>query len=261
MLGGYPSLFKYCVEALSLTEAHSYALIGVARKSREVPELKTLIDEGKLHVSNARRIVSAITPENKSTWLEKATTLSQRNLEREVVKENPQALPKERIRPLTESRSVLTLSISSELEVKLRRVMDLLAQKTSKAPTMEQALEAAMDTYLDKHDPLRRAKKQLEKTSKSAQLCPGKVVADAPSQAPAVLGVRVKIPARVRHQVIARDEDQCIFVHANGKRCTERRWLHFHHRIHVAQGGPNTASNLELQCFIHHRLTHAQQER
>lgn len=243
---GYPSLFKYCVEALALTESHSYALIGVARKSREVPELQHLIDEGKLNVSNARRVVSVITPENKSEWLEKASTLSQRQLEREVVKENPKALPKERIRPVTESRSILTLAISTELEAKIRRAMDLIAQKTKKSPTMEETLDAALDNYLQKNDPVQKAKR----------LCPGTVVAVADSVA-ATPGVRTSIPALVRHAINNRDEGRCTFVDANGRRCTEKRWLVFHHHIYVAHGGPNTAPNLATVCQVHHRHLHA----
>jgi hypothetical protein len=238
----FPSVFKYCVEALRLTEGHSYALIGVARKSREVPELKSLIDEGKLHVSNARRIVSVITPENKEVWLEKATTLSQRNLEREVVKENPKALPKERIRPVTESRSQLTLAISTELEAKLRRAMDLVAQKNRKAPTMEDTLEVILESYLEKHDLVRKAKR----------LCPDTVLPTPP----AVAGVRTPIPAPVRHTVNQRDQGQCTFTDSNDRRCTERRWLVLHHHIHVAHGGANTAANLATVCQSHHRCLH-----
>src|SRR4051812_12376221 len=82
---GYSSLHTYCVQALRLTDSHAYALTGVARKSSEVPELKSFIDQGELHLSNARRIVSVVTQENKKEWLEKAVTLSQRDLEREIV--------------------------------------------------------------------------------------------------------------------------------------------------------------------------------
>jgi hypothetical protein len=37
---GYPSLFAYAVSALDLSEATAYALISVARKSRDVAPLR-----------------------------------------------------------------------------------------------------------------------------------------------------------------------------------------------------------------------------
>ena len=48
---GFPSLFVYAVSALKLSESLAYQFIGVARKSKEVPELKKAIQQGKLTVS------------------------------------------------------------------------------------------------------------------------------------------------------------------------------------------------------------------
>ena len=42
---GFPSLFKYAVECLKLSESKSYELISIARKSKEVPELKVVISQ------------------------------------------------------------------------------------------------------------------------------------------------------------------------------------------------------------------------
>jgi len=85
----------------------AYTLCGIAQKAQVIPEMKTLIDEGKLHISNARRIVSIITPENQTQWLEKATTLSQNNLRREIVTHHPEEEAKPRIKPITESSMVI----------------------------------------------------------------------------------------------------------------------------------------------------------
>jgi hypothetical protein len=34
------------------------------------------------------------------------------------------------------------------------------------------------------------------------------------------------------------------------------RWLHAHHVVHWADGGPTDADNLILLCGYHHRLVH-----
>jgi len=38
--------------------------------------------------------------------------------------------------------------------------------------------------------------------------------------------------------------------------CGRTRWIHFHHRIHWAHGGPTDLDNLISVCLFHHRLLH-----
>ncbi|MBI2604789.1 MAG: hypothetical protein HYW49_01790, partial [Deltaproteobacteria bacterium] len=57
---GYASLFLYVVKELGLSESIAYNLISVARKAREIPELKTEIDRGAITLSNARKIVPVL---------------------------------------------------------------------------------------------------------------------------------------------------------------------------------------------------------
>lgn len=143
---GYANAYQYCTEGLRLSESQGYALVGIARKAKEVPELKTQIEKGAIHLTNARRIVPLLTRENQDTWLEKAATLSQRQLEREIVREFPKLEAPERIRPLSAVRSELRVGISLELEAKLAKIKDLLSRKTGKAEDLEAALNAMADT-------------------------------------------------------------------------------------------------------------------
>ena len=99
----YPNLFSYCVMALKLSEAQACYFSKVAKKSEEVPALKAAIDDGTLSLSQARRVVPVITQENSQLWIEKAASLPQRALEKEVAVVNPKAIVKERIRVVAES--------------------------------------------------------------------------------------------------------------------------------------------------------------
>ena len=63
---GYSSLYAYVHEALKLSPAISYALIAVARKSKDVPELKTKIEAGELSLSKAQKMAAVLTPENQN---------------------------------------------------------------------------------------------------------------------------------------------------------------------------------------------------
>ncbi|MBI2606131.1 MAG: hypothetical protein HYW49_08635, partial [Deltaproteobacteria bacterium] len=137
---GYASLFLYVVRELGLSESIAYNLISVARKAREVPELKTGIQNGTLTLSNARKIVPVLNRENKAEWLGKASALSQRQLEKEVVKIRPQLATPERATYVTPSRVRLELGLSEKDMLKLRRAQDLFCQSRKRPVTLEEVL-------------------------------------------------------------------------------------------------------------------------
>ncbi len=222
----YPSLHDYCTLWLGLSEGEAYTLCGIAKKSHEIPKMKTLIDEGKLHVSNARRIVKWITPDNQEMWLEKASTLTQNELRREIVTRYPEAEDKERIRPITKARSRLELGISKDLEGKLKKLCDLLSKKKKRSISMEEALEFLTDSFLEKHDPVSIAERSL---------CPDTNEVPKPGRFTS---------AQTKHLVNLRDRGQCTFRYPDGMRCKETRWTERHHVQHVANGDLSISGNL-----------------
>jgi 5-methylcytosine-specific restriction endonuclease McrA len=62
------------------------------------------------------------------------------------------------------------------------------------------------------------------------------------------------IPAEVRRAVHLRDGGQCVYTDAQGRRCTSRRHLEFHHRQPYGHGGKHTIGNTCLLCSTHHAL-------
>jgi len=60
-----------------------------------------------------------------------------------------------------------------------------------------------------------------------------------------------RVPVDVARVVWKRDEGRCAFVNAEGRRCSERRFLTIEHRQPFAQGGPATPDNLCLFCKSH----------
>src|SRR5580693_8746722 len=95
------SLFTYCTQRLGLSEDRSYTYMKVARKAIEVPILKKALEEDKLSLTNAKHLAKVITPENQVSWMEMGTTLSTRDLEKEIAKANPQEKVKEKVKPLS----------------------------------------------------------------------------------------------------------------------------------------------------------------
>ena len=100
---GYKGIFDYCVRALALGEAQASYFNRVAEKSKTVPQLKEAIVSGHVSLSQGRRIVSVITPQNAEDWLKAASTLKQRELEARVAESYPKVKIKERIRPIAPS--------------------------------------------------------------------------------------------------------------------------------------------------------------
>ena len=244
---GYPSLFRYSVEALGLTEAVAYALIQVARTVKQVPELKKEVENGALSVFKAKKICSLLKrdePVQNQIWIEKAKSMSSRELEREVLK-----IKEPEVR-------TLRLQISPELLRDLERCQELVSQSESHVVSLEETLGALVKTYLKTKDPLEKAKRQAEKALKP--VASGERVS-APER---VTGTaRSPIPAAQKHREVLRNQAQCTHIDSNGKRCPEKRFLHFHHQQPVSLGGTHIADNLQLLCSSHHRLLHWQETR
>lgn len=228
---GFESMWRYAVDGLRLTESQASAFLSVMRKSVEVPALKTAIHTGRLSVSQAKRITSVITKTTQDAWIEKAVTLNQRSLEMEVAKENPKTLTREVLRPVSPTRVLVQLGLSVEYEAKLKRYLELQSQKQQKHVTIENVLEAFLDTELPKLEPMLEATHSLRNVKHKS------------------------VTPNMKAQVLKRDNTQCTYFF-NGRRCTATRWLQLHHKRPKAMGGDNSVSNLTTLCFHHHEMQH-----
>lgn len=164
----FPSLFQYAVKALRLAESQAFTLINVARKCLEVPALQGAIEAGELSVTKARRIVPVIEPETAADWIGKAVSMSKHELERAVVARNPEVVVREEIKPVYLNRSELRCGVTPQLEKKLDRVRALVAQSTGKPCSLESALDALCDVYLERRDPIKKAERVVKRAAKSS---------------------------------------------------------------------------------------------
>jgi 5-methylcytosine-specific restriction endonuclease McrA len=62
------------------------------------------------------------------------------------------------------------------------------------------------------------------------------------------------LPAAVRRAVYERDEGRCRYVDQQGRRCTARDGLEFHHRRPFGYGGEHSLANIALACKCHNRF-------
>jgi len=61
------------------------------------------------------------------------------------------------------------------------------------------------------------------------------------------------VPAEVRRAVYERGGARCCFVDEQGRRCTARAWLQFHHRHPFALGGEHSPATVSVLCHAHNR--------
>lgn len=69
---------------------------------------------------------------------------------------------------------------------------------------------------------------------------------------------RRPLSQKLKHQIRLRDKDQCQYQMPNGSTCSESRWVEYHHRQPVAQGGEDRLDNLVTLCRGHHQAIHQQ---
>ena len=60
-------------------------------------------------------------------------------------------------------------------------------------------------------------------------------------------------PNDVKRSTWRNDGGQCAFVSKDGRRCTERAFLEFHHIRPYALGGPTSTDNISLRCRRHNQ--------
>ncbi|MBI1859877.1 MAG: HNH endonuclease [Deltaproteobacteria bacterium] len=160
-----PSLHLYAVNVLGLSEDQAYHFKRVALKALEIPEILAAV-RGGVSVSKIRRVMSVITPGNQAIWIQRVKTLSQARLEREVARANPKELVKDKLKPLTGELYEVHCSVPVRVRELIERVQDLESKRLRRGADLAQVLEVSLEVYLEKNDPLRRARRAEERAKK-----------------------------------------------------------------------------------------------
>ena len=275
---GYGSLFVYCRDALHLSEHEAYNRIEAARAARRFPVILEMLAEGSVNLTTVRLLARHLTADNHRRVLEAARGKRKTEVEEIVAGLWPQPdapplvrklpaprpappapalpppssplaapvsaappplpppvpapVPPPTVAPLSPDRYKVQFTIGAQTLEKLRLAKDMLRHAI---PSGDEAaiLDRALTVLLAE-----LAKKKFAATENPH---PG------PKTAP---GSR-HIPAEVRRAVWQRDLGRCAFVGTDGRRCTERVFLEFHHVEPYAVGGEATIGNVQLRCRRH----------
>ena len=86
---GFASTVDYARERLGFLERKTRSLVNMAERFEELPRLKKAFCRGDIPWTKAREVVKVATPQTEAQWLARCQTMSNRQLEQEVKREQP----------------------------------------------------------------------------------------------------------------------------------------------------------------------------
>jgi hypothetical protein len=235
---GFSSLFSYCVKKLRYSDASAQRRILAARALRDNPSLGELFLKGEVTLCAVAAAAKSIRAERLE--VKEIVNKSRREVEALVSRVEPVTQPKESIKPIAvqapptplfpetppaEERFCLKFSVTKEVYQELEEAKNRLSNSLKQNLSLEAVLAKLLEHYLK---PKRR--ERAIGSSKTRH-----------------------IPRSVRRAVYERDKGACAYVAPDGRRCGERRYLHFDHVKPFSLGGKTEASNLRLLCAGHNQ--------
>lgn len=234
------------MDVLDLPTHTAYDFIDVVRTSKLIPELAEAVISGRTTITKARRVCSVITIQNKKEWIDLASQCSQKIVQRAVAIANPRSIVPESLNYVSSNVLELRLAVSEEWAILSKDVKDLMSQREKRSVSTEEALFILMKSYKQKSDPVKKAERAKMRRRRSQE--PNETLPETRYR-----------PMSVEHEVVLRDQNQCVHIDRFGRRCTSKRWLEKHHVKEFSKGGEHTADNLETLCSAHHRIKHLRQ--
>ena len=260
------SLFTYCTERLGYSEDGAIKRVRVTRLVRRFPQVIDDLASGTIHLTGLFQLSRHLTEDNAEQLLVEARGKSKRQIEELLARwfprpdvpptitpmaaepaqgelstgsgtgnSAPTPLPTLRPRPRIEALSPASvrveLTASSAFRDKLEHAQNLLSHAVPSGD-LAAILELALDRLIADETKRRSG---ADKPQKSRETKPGSR----------------HVPVQVQRAVRERDGSQCTFIDAEGRRCSEKRFLTIEHIEPFARGGPTTVENCSLLCKPH----------
>ena len=151
-----------------------------------------------------------------------------------VLPTSPRARPAV-VEPLAPARYKVQFTASAELHDKLERLRALMRPSVPDGD-LGAIVEQAVTEKLQRLEARRFARTQApRKTLSQSETSP----------------TARQIPAAVKRAVYERDGGRCRYEDEQGRRCTARQGLEFHHRRPFGHGGDHSVDNVSLACKCH----------
>jgi hypothetical protein len=270
-----PSMFRFCVLRLGMSEDEACRRIHAARLVHRFPGLLVRIERGELTLSTLALLHDALTPTNYEDLVQAAagktkaevqTLLAQRSPRPDVpatmtsipaqapipamsgvagpapAEPLPDAACGRQLVPLSATRHKVQFTAGDELRSKLERARDLMRHANADGD-LAVVVERAVDLLLAKLERQRLGKASRRRAS--------------PPQSSRPHDELASVPRATRRAVFERDGERCTFSDADGHRCPSTTWLELDHITSRARGGTDDVGNLRVRCRAHN-LLHAE---
>ncbi len=257
------SLFAYCVERLGYSEDGANKRVRVARLVQRFPQVLDDLASGAIHLTGLFLLSGHLTEDNVERMLGEARGKSKRQIEELIARwfprpdvattittspevaqgelstmsgagnpgPAPTPAPRARLEPLSPARVRVEFTAQAAFREKLEQAQALLSHKVPSGD-LATLLELGLDLLIAEETKRRSG---AGKPRKRRETKPGSR----------------HVPVNVQRAVRERDGDQCTFTDAEGRRCSEKRFLTIEHIEPFAKGGPTTADNCSMLCAAH----------
>ena len=288
---GYGSLFRYCTQALGLSEDAACNRVVVARACRRFPVILDLLASGSVTQTSVRLLAKYLTANNHQAVLARASGRNRDAIDALVAELGPQPDVRASVRKLptftatpgsTATATQVAISVPAEPAPAIAPPPAVLAVTSRPVVRASAPLRyrAQFTMPEETHEKLRRVQALLRREIPDGDLAAifdhaltllldtlektklGK--ADRARSRPPIRpetdkevreGARPSrhVPREVKRAVWKRDGGQCAFVSSDGRRCKEQTFLEFHHVQPYAHQGPATVANISVRCWRHNQ--------
>ncbi len=249
----FSSIFEWLVKDLGYSESAAYSRMQAARLLRAVPQLSEKIESGALALTTLSKVQTIIRVDEKRTGekisaaekadiLKKVESCTGREADFILATHFPElskVSADEKVRPVGEDRVSVQVTFTKQQYDKLKRIAELLSHTLSESSNAK-LLEAAMDVFLERKNPLTRLVR--------ARVAQNDTAAEVPQTAKF-------LKPSVRNAVFRKSGGQCeCHDRKNDRRCAGRHFLEVNHIRPRVLGGTNETVNLTALCRTHHLL-------
>lgn len=297
------------MKELGYSSGAAYRRISAMRLLKSVPEAAPKLASGELGLENASQAQSYFRKEDQARreqGLEKLSLNEKREVVSELLNKStreglrllaeraPDIMTlSEKLKPLSEQKTLVQFVASAELMSKLKELKHLIAHQNFDG-RMDVLIEKLADIALKKLKPVSasNSKSMPQSSASTSTLTPisNAVTSESLTSTPAdsspaqgTLGsgrkdltrsqtpisrsgpLRIKklrsryIPAQIRRQVLLRDQNGCTYQDPKtGRVCGSRHGLQLDHLVPFSWGGAHSVENLALKCGAHNRFRAAQ---
>jgi hypothetical protein len=268
---GYSSIFDWLVNDLSYSESAAYRRMQAARLLQAVPEVAGKLESGELGLTvlskvqtliraDEKRTGEKISAQEKSEILAKVESCSGREAEYRLASHFPELAIeewKEKVRAISEDQVSVQVTFTREQFEKLKRIEELLSHTHIDASNAA-LLDAAMDVFLEKKDPLKKKDRFKKVVAPHPAQCDTVAEVSHPTHtnqnAPSKLNAMAVKPS-TRNAVFRKSGSRCEYRDLKtGRRCESRHFLEIEHVHARALGGTNELENLINLCRTHNLL-------